>query len=450
MTKAPRKTAEQLREQRRLCRKANQPVMPAQKRTLLTLVSMKTAYVSWGFKLDPDDNKQQKFILKQGKAMSECKMLLVDGTATPRYNDIKQGTIKPANTSPEDAQARKEAGNAKRSATMIARGLRQTNHYEKETFEALLDITGLRGMLDYHWMPDGANGDVALKSKDMAAGTYGACELKASDTTDGGRFSFNVSKTDMETKYKGKLIIAIGFKQVNDKIIVTQVFVLSDPQDMPGKTLTPRVNPKGEDACAHLRIRMDGIQQYKLCKKTILEGVLKVPHHSLDNACFSLEVNRNLSRNHKTEFIGLQFIHNALPATTTMTMASDKNKTVDFLLHRSGESLGISAKTASLHHKKADGSHSGFCFGTSAAPDHHKCDWVLVVYLDKSRKIVEGFSAIRGSTVYSEANKGKAFLWHRSGQRRGVSYKIEKHQAYALPQLVDLMFEQRGGEQITL
>ncbi|KAG5184109.1 hypothetical protein JKP88DRAFT_315701 [Tribonema minus] len=447
MTKAPRKTAEQLREQKRLCEKAKKPEMPSQKRKALTFVSMKKAYVSWGFKLHPDDHKQREYIKSQGKSMSHCKMLLDDGTVTPVYNNLQSGITAPANTSAEVIKARKKAGYAKRSATMKARGLGQKNHYEKDTFEALLDVTGLRGVLEYAWMPDGANCDVALKSADMAAGTYGACELKASYTTDGGIFNFHLSKLDMETKYKGKLIIAIGFKRVNGKIRVTQVFVLSDPKDMPGKSLQPMVDPKLDDGCAHIRIRMDGDEQFKVCKKTILEGVLKVPHHTLQDTCFSLQVNRNLSRNHKTEFIGLQFIQNALPATTTMTLASDKNKTVDFNFNRGEESLGISAKTASLNRKK---SYSGFMFGVHAAPESHKCDWVLVVYLDKSRTIVEGFAVIRGSAVYTEAKKGKMFHWNKSGQKKGVDYNIEKHPAADLPRLVDLMFEQRGGEQITL
>ncbi|KAG5180737.1 hypothetical protein JKP88DRAFT_244842 [Tribonema minus] len=451
MTKAPRKTAEEIKKQKRLCEKAKKPDMPASdKGKMLTLVKMKKAYISWGFKLDPDDNKQQEFIESQGKRMSKCKMLLADGTVTPSYHNIQQGAIRPANTSAEVIKARKEAANAKRSASHKARGLGQKHHYEKETFEALLDVTGLRSVLEYHWMPDGANCDVALKSNDMAAGTYGACELKASDTTDGGQFNFHLSKTDMETKYKGKLIIAIGFKRVNGKIRVTQVFVLSDPKDMPGQSLQPMVDPKRTDAIANLRIRMDGDEQYKVCKNTILEGVLKVPHHTLEDNCFSLEVNRNLSSTHKTEFIGLQFIQNALPSTTTMTMASDKNKTVDFKLHRAGAALGISAKTAVLTYKKCDGSYWGFQFGTNAGRDHHKCDWVLVVYLDESRTLVEGFSVIKGSAVYTDANKGKKFYWNKKGRQKGFDYVIEKHPASDLPRLVDLMFQNRGGQQIIL
>ncbi|KAG5187362.1 hypothetical protein JKP88DRAFT_243877 [Tribonema minus] len=450
MTKAPRKTAEQLREQKRLCEKEKKPAMQSQKGKHLTLVKMKVAYKSWGFKLDPDDDKQREYIKSQGKAMSQCKMLLADGTVTPLYHSIRTGNTKPPNTSLKVIKARKEAGNAKKRATMIARGLGQRNHYEEETFEALLDVTGLRDVLEYHWVPDGDNVDVALKRENMAAGTYCASQLKASDTTEGGRFNFHVSKTDMETKYKGQLIIAIGFKRVNGKITVTQVFVLSSPDDLPGNSFCPMVDPKRDDGCAHLRIRMDGIEPYKVCKQTILEGVLKVPHHTLDDTCFSLEVNRNLAESTKTELIGFQYIKNALPASTTMTMASDKNKTVDFKLHRAGAALGISAKTASLHHKKADGSYSGFFFGVKAAPDSHKCDWVLVVYLDATRKIVEGFSAIKSSAVYTEANKGKNFRWNKSGQNKGVDYVLKKHKASDLPRLVDLMFEQRGGQQITL
>ncbi|KAG5183985.1 hypothetical protein JKP88DRAFT_244859 [Tribonema minus] len=450
MTKAPRKTAEEIKKQSRLCIKSKKPDMPIEKRTPLTLVSMKKAYISWGFKLDPDDNKQREYIKSQGKCMSKCKMLLADGAVTPMYNHIQSGNTRPANTSPEDIQARKKAGHAKASATHKARGLGQKNQYEEETFEALLDVTGLRDELEYHWAPDGANGDVALKSNDMAAGTYCASQLKASDTTDGGVFNFNLSKSDMETKYKGQLMIAIGFKRVEGKVSITQVFVLSDPKDMPGKTLTPRVDPKQDDAFADIRFRMDDEEQRKACMTRILEGLLKVPHHTLDDTWFSVDVNRNLAETTKTELLGFQFIKNTLPASTTMTMASDKNKTVDFKFHRGEVSLGISAKTASLRDKRADGCYSGFEFKTGKAPGHDKCNWVLVVYLDKSRKVVEGFSAIRGSTVYTKANKGKMFRWHRSGQKKGVDYMIEKHPASDLPRLVDLMFEKRGGKQTTL
>ncbi|KAG5187491.1 hypothetical protein JKP88DRAFT_243991 [Tribonema minus] len=451
MTKAPRKTAEQLREQSRLCSKSKKPDMLASdKGKKLTLVKMKKVYTSWGYELDEDDNKQQQFIQKQGKCMSQCKMLKADGTVTPAYNNIQSGHTRPANTSAKDIEARKAAGNAKRSASKIARSDCQMHHLEKDTFGALLDVTGLRDVLEHAWSPDGVNVDVALKAQEMAAGTYAACQLKASDTTDGGRFNFNLSKIDMETKYKGQLIIAIGFKRVNGKISITQVFVLSDPKDMPGQSLQPMVDPERVDACAHLRIRMDGDEQFKVCKNRILEGVLKVPHHTLDNTQFSLEVNRNVSKNHQTELIGFQYVKDALLTNTTMTFPSDKNKTVDFTFQQGEISLGISAKTASLHHKKPGGSHSGFTFKRSAAPDHQKCDWVLVVYLDEARKLVEGFSVIRGSAVYTKANKGKTFHWNKKGCKKGVDYTIEKHPASDLPRLVDLMFQERGGEQTTL
>ncbi|KAG5184114.1 hypothetical protein JKP88DRAFT_244980 [Tribonema minus] len=451
MTKVPRKTAKQLNEQKRLCVKSKKPHMPAtDKRRCLTLQSMKKAYKSWGYKLDPDDNKQQEYIKSQGKCLHRCKMLLADGTVTPLYSSIQSGHTRPANTPPEDIQARKEAGNAKRSATHKARGLGQKHHYEKDTFEALLDVTGLRNVLDYAWAPDGVNVDVALNSEQMAAGTYCASQLKAANMTSGGQVNFNITKIDMETKYKGQLIIAIGYKYVERKITVTQVFVLSDPNDMPGRSLQPRVNPKREDACAHLRFRMDDEEQRRACKEKILESMLQLPHHTLQDTCFSLEVNRNVSENTKTELIGIQYIKDALPGNTTMALASDKNKTVDFTFHRAGASLGISAKTATLANKKPDGTFSGFLFGTGAAPDHHKCDWVLVVYLDESRKIVEGFSVIRGSAVYTDANKSKPYHWSKSGQKKGVAYRIEKHSAAHLPQLVDLMFGKRGGQQITL
>ncbi|KAG5179192.1 hypothetical protein JKP88DRAFT_247611 [Tribonema minus] len=444
MTKAARKTAEETKKQSRLCNKAKKPDKPSEKRKNLTFEDLKRASIDWGHSIDNGDDKQRKHIQVQGKCMSKCTMLLADGSVTPTYNNIQSGHTSPPNMPMEVVQARKEAGNAKRSVTHKARGLGQTHHLEQTTFEALLDVTSLRGVLEYPWAPDGVSVDVALRCADTAADAYCPCQLKASDTTDGGQFDFNLSKSNMLTKYAGRLIVAIGYKQGDDdQLSITQVFVLSHADDMPGKSLCPMVHPQRKDAFANNRFRMDDDEQRKLCRERILEGMRKVPHHTLYETFFSLEVNRNVSKNHKMELIGLKHIYNALPTNTTMTLASDKNKTVDFHIHRAEISLGISAKTASLDHKKPDGTSSGFWFEKGAAPDHHKCDWVLVVYLDKSRTIVEGFSAIKGSAVYTD-DKGETFGWHKSGCKQGVHYTICKYKAWELVKAIDIMLKPGG------
>ncbi|KAG5191267.1 hypothetical protein JKP88DRAFT_285286 [Tribonema minus] len=449
MTIVARKTAKQINEQKRLWAKAKKPGPPAAKRTKLTFQYLKDKFISWGYNLDDDDDKQKKYIQEQEQRMSQCTMLQNDGTVTPLYNNIKQGNTARANTTLKEIQARKAAGHAKQSATMIALGLGQQNHLEKSTFEALMHATGLRDMLKYQWAPDGVQVDTALKLLSTAADAHCQTQLKSSMTTDGGNFNFNISKTDMRTKYAGQLIIAIGYKLGNDgEIIVTQVFVLSDAKDMPGEYLCPRVDPKGEDSHAHLRNRMDGDELQKGCGQTILDGMQKVTHHTLHDTFFSLDVNRYVSTTTKKELIGLEHIMGGLPQNTTMTLASDKGKAVDFSLHRGATSMGISAKTAVLNNKKPDGSFSGYFFNTGAAPDHDKCDWVLVVYLDKARTAVESFSTIRGSAVYT--GNGKAFFWNKSERKKGVDYRIKKYPASELPRVVDLMFEKQGGQQITL
>ncbi|KAG5187339.1 hypothetical protein JKP88DRAFT_243853 [Tribonema minus] len=434
------------KKQSQLCTKAKKP---SDKRTLLTLVKMKKAYKLWGYKLDDDDDKQRKHIKQQGRCMSKCTMLQDDGTVTPRFNGLQSGNTRPANASADDINACKEAGNAKRSMAMVAKGNCQMHHYEKETFEALLDVLDLKAELQHHWAPDGVNVDVALKCQDMAVDAYCASQLKASGTTDGGKFNFHLSKSDMQTMYKGQLLIAIGFKRVNGDIIVTQVFVLSHEDDLPGQVLAPMVDPKWKDAFANIRFRMDDEEQRKACRAIVLQYIHNLPHHPLNDILFSLDVNRNVSKNHKKELLGFKHIKDALPDNTMMTMASDKNKAVDFQLHRSVTSLGISAKTAVMNNKKKDGTSVSFKFHKSAAPDHHKCDWVLIVYLDKTRTAVEGFSAIRGSEVYNEDGK-EDFHWSKEGSRKGVGYRLQQYPPPSLPWLVDLMFEKQGGQQIIL
>ncbi|KAG5178216.1 hypothetical protein JKP88DRAFT_248299 [Tribonema minus] len=450
MTIVARKTAEERKEHSRLSVNAKKPGPSGAKRTILTYETLKKAYIDWGYDLDDDDDKQQKKIQEQKKPMSNCTMLmalLADGTCTPIYNHIQSGNTARANTPPEVIQARKAAGHAKQSATMIACGYGQQHHRENSTFEALMNATGLRDVLGYEWAPDGVQVDVALKRLSTTTDAHCPTQLKACYTTDRGQFNFNLTKSDMQTKYAGQLIIAIGYKLGDDgEIIVTQVFVLSDADDMPGKTLKPRVDPKGEDSHVRLRTRMDNDDLRKQCRERILEAMLKVTHRTLHDAFFSLNVNRNVAVNNKMELIGLEYIMGGLPQNTTMTLASDKGKTVDLKLHRGAISLGISAKTASLA-KKPDGSFSGFRFEKGAAPDHDKCDWVLVVYLDTARTAVEDFSAISGSAVYT--GDGKEFYWNKSERKKGVDYRIKKYPASQLAQIIDLMFEMRG-QQITL
>ncbi|KAG5178221.1 hypothetical protein JKP88DRAFT_248304 [Tribonema minus] len=394
MTIVARKTAEQIKEQKRICLKAKKPGPPGAKRTRLTFQYLKDKFISWGYNLDDDDDKQKKFVEEQNKWLSQCTMLLNDGTVSPRYNDIQSGNTAPANTTPEVIQARRAAGFAQASATIIACGHGQQNHLEKSTFEALMNATGLRDVLTYQWAPDGVQVDAALKRLSTTADAHCPTQLKACYTTDGGQFNFSLTKSDMQTKYAGQLIIAIGYKLGND------------------------------------------------------DGMLKITHRTLHDAFFSLNVNRNVSKNHKTELIGLKHIMRALPQNTTMTLASDKNKTVDFHFKRGEISLGISAKTATLTNKNPDGTSSGFKFKKGAAPDHDKCDWVLVVYMDTARTMVTGFSAISGTAVYKD-DEGKNFCWTKSGSKKGVDYKIKKYPASQLLQVIDLMFEKRG-QQITL
>ncbi|KAG5191274.1 hypothetical protein JKP88DRAFT_251607 [Tribonema minus] len=449
MTIVACKTAEQIKKQSRICTNAKKPEMSCKRRPNMTFADLKKAFIDWGYDLDDDDDKQLKHIEEQKKRISWCMMLLNDGTVTPSYTNIQTGHTARANTTPEVIQARKEAGYAKRSASMIACGYGQQHHLEKLTLKALMDVTGLHDKLGHQWAPDGVQVDEALKLLSTAEDEHCLTQLKACYTTDGGRFNFNLTKSDMRTKYAGQLIIAIGYKLCDDgEIIVTQVFVLSHPDDMPGEYFSPRVDPKGEDSHQLLRTRMDNDELQKECGQTILDGMLKVTHRTLHDAFFSLDVNRNVAANSKTELIGIKYIMGALPQNTTMTLASDKNKTVDLLLHR-GVSLGISAKTATLNNKKQpDGSFSGYYFGKGAAPDHDKCDWVLIVYLDTARTAVEGFSAISGCAVY-EDDEGKTFCWNKSERKEGVDYKIKKYPASALARVVDLMFENRG-QQITL
>jgi hypothetical protein len=347
--------------------------------------------------------------------MSQCTFLLKNGSPTPQYNTVQSGnTILPGS----DRAAMRVEANARISATVRARNLGQRNHFEKETWELLVEELDLR-FIEY-WEPDGCTGDIALS---IDGYEFADVELKSGEECEGGFVKFDILKG----KYKHHLIIAIMFRLLDgNEIELTQVFVATDA-DLPGKTFEPAVDPVRDDTYAAFRYRLDDDEQRTALRSFLEDRVQEMSLRKLKDIFFSPFLNTSVKLTKQKELDGFRSIYESLPSSVEMTFAPNKNETTDFILEYRNRTINISGKTASFHHDDHNGNYTGYYFPKGAAPNSNTCDWVWVTYFDYyDRGVVTGYSVITAQTVYVDYT-GKNFCWNKSGRRHGVENAVVKY-----------------------
>jgi hypothetical protein len=366
--------------------------------------------------MEPSIKKQEVHVKAQNKCLSKCTYLLKTGKPTPRYNKVQKGdTVLPG----ADRAAAKAEANARRSVTLRARNLGQTHHYEKDTWELLVEELDLR-FIEY-WEPDGCTGDIAL-SIDGYEYEYADIELKSREECEGGFVDFGIPKG----KYGHHLVIAIAFQKLgNDEIELTQVFVVTDAE-LPNATFEPAVNPVREDTYAAFRYRLDDEEQRSALRVILENRVQEMGIHKLEDIFFSPSLNTSVKETKRTELDGFRSIYETLPSSVEMTFAPNKNEATDFFLGYRNRTLNISGKTASFNGDNHNGNYTGYYFTKGASPNSHTCDWVWVTYFDyDDRSVVVGYSVIPAQSVYG--NDASKFCWDKFGGRHGVEDAVVKY-----------------------
>jgi hypothetical protein len=378
-----------------------------------------TDYVSYfiknGYDMEPSITKQEAHVKSQNKKyMSWCTYLLKNGKSTPIYNNVQKGkTVLPG----ANRVAMRDQANARNSATARARNLGQTNHFEKETWELLVEELDLQ-FIEY-WEPDGCTGDIALS---IDGYEFADIELKSGEECEGGLMEFDIPRG----KYNHHLIIAIAFHKLeNDEIVLTQVFVVTD-SELPNANFKPAVDPVRADTYVKFRYRLDD-EEHRTALRSLLEDrIQEMGVHKLEDIFFSPSLNTSVSVNQRTELDGFRSIYETLPSSVEMTFAPNKNEATDFALEYRNRTLNISGKTATFNNDDHNGNYSGYRFNKAVAPNSNTCDWVWVTYFDyDDRSIVTGYSVIPAQSVYG--NDAESFCWNKSGGRHGVENAVVKY-----------------------
>jgi hypothetical protein len=382
------------------------PNWPACRRGVLS--DFTTNLKNW-YDLEPDD-EQEKIVTRP---YSRSKYLLADGTYTQAYDNIQSGHVPPPDFDWEEAKLQTIA---KRRETVALRPVeqRQMNHFEGETFDALLEIIG--PVVHHRWCPDGVNVDVALTTDNV---NYAPIQLKSSSKRADGYFNFGTKKGDYPDSY---LIIGIGFVKT-PTFLVTQAFMLTN-DELPGSTFAPSVNPVRKDTFGEFRYRLDNPNDVERFKVDLVKRVSSMAHHPLEDVIYGYEINQNVSDTNKKEVTGLRTIHQTLPPSVEMLFSGNKNTTVDFSWKLNGFTKNISAKTAVYDNDDKNGNYSGFIFRKKKAPNHKACDFVLVVYLNYgARDTVVGYSLLTARQVYVDDTFDN-FCWSKNGFKKDVDYVI--------------------------
>ena len=140
--------------------------------------------------------------------------LLVDGTETPIYSDLRRGQSPAGASTLEDI----EAANRKRAATRVDRNLTQSHLYESACIKAigkLLDEGGFQDIKIIR-MLDSCVVDVAVTFK----GVIFPVQIKTATWVAGCRMNFSVKEADGTAggKYEDHMLMCIGFEHFDGKV----------------------------------------------------------------------------------------------------------------------------------------------------------------------------------------------------------------------------------------
>jgi hypothetical protein len=118
-----------------------------------------------------------------------------------------------------------------------------------------------------------------------------------------------------------------------------------------------------------------------------------------EQCIFSEKVNANMYTTQKMELRNIQEMYSRLPEDATMVFPARKAETVDVALCRGDQTVNVSVKTATLQFAKGHRKYNGWYFCKKAAPNHHLCDNVLVVYWNDERTTPIKFSMLTAHEV---------------------------------------------------
>ena len=378
-----------------------------------------TVFKKLGLDVVEDVAKQKPYLDKQGKRYSQCKFLLKNGGHTARYNNIQSGN----NNLSRDSKKENCAAGAKAwKITRSSNGEDRQQHFkEAETWRQLCTKLGL-DEIHQRWAPDCVSNDISLSAD---GDRWCLTQLKSALESEAGKIDFAMRRGE----YDGFVLVGISFRKSEDGgLRISQAFITADSSTLPNTTFMPYANPMKDDPYKAIRFRLDVPEQCVAAKVKLIECIRARAVHTLHDTFFSLKLNNRMSITQRTELGGFLKLKETLPADVEMVFEGEKNTTVDFYLQLGQQRVTVSAKTPGLNHKKADGSYSGYYFDKNAAPEHHLCDFVVVIYNDERR-----FSVLSASAVYGVA--GTSFQWRKDGSKKGVDYVVRKHDALPLDEM---------------
>ena len=351
---------------------------------------------------------------------SKRKLLMTDDTS-PTVSAILSGTTSKIVISESEKADQK----FRTRATKKARGTDVEQHYkEASAIKAAMQIFNQHGQYEWKSVPDGLGADLAVRL--VGDTLWAPIQVKSAicHPDDRSCYMLYSSYGDVGGKYEKLMILAVGLKpfvkmeateldEVQDAV-VEEIFLFSNANDMPGKSLQPYPRKQEDDKYADSRwVFNSGNHETTLRFFSNFEQIVRHrAQYTMTQIWFQSDLNRNVCKTHQEEVLNLETLA-AIVGLDNLRAPWQQNQCTDILLETEQRSIAISLKTASVSSKIH---FTNFSFGLGYAPGSQYCDYVMVFYKTATGErthisVVPAKRAYKQLEFESEESKRYSFNW---------------------------------------